>query len=118
MKKLIILLSVVFALTNTSKASHLMGGEITTVHIGNGQYVVMLTIFRDMSGISIGTTPQTITVFNNPNLQSLTLQYDSTWVHPLFGLQNGQPIPNFPYGVDVYFFVDTIALSPATMDLT
>ncbi len=118
MKKLIILLSVVFALTNTSKASHLMGGEITAVHIGNGQYVVMLTIFRDMSGISIGTTPQTITVFNNPNLQSLTLQYDSTWVHPLFGLQNGQPIPNFPYGVDVYFFVDTISLSPATMDLT
>ena len=65
MKKLLVLLLVVFGFSLQSKASHVMGSDITYECLPNGQYVFTVTIYRDCAGANLGAT--TSLSFNSPS---------------------------------------------------
>ncbi|MBP7388917.1 MAG: hypothetical protein KA841_00855, partial [Chitinophagales bacterium] len=47
-----------FFFTNTASASHIMGSDISFRCLGGNQYEVVVTVYRDCSGISVpGTIP-------------------------------------------------------------
>lgn len=90
MKKIIIILSLVFAFLNTSNATHFMGGEITVTHISGSNYFVALTAFLEITGIPFSQTAETITAYDiNGNIISPLLMPFLNVVHPLYGLQSG-----------------------------
>ncbi|MBI3511440.1 MAG: gliding motility-associated C-terminal domain-containing protein [Bacteroidetes bacterium] len=53
-------------------ASHLMGGEITWICQGNGQFVFQMKLYRDCNGVQ-GPAAASIDVFNNPSLSSIAM---------------------------------------------
>ena len=53
MKKLLLLISIIFLGFTSTYASHLMGGEITYTHVSGDDYEVTLIIYRDCSGIPV-----------------------------------------------------------------
>jgi hypothetical protein len=59
MKKLAVIVLVFLSLIgiNQTKASHLMGGEITWTCVGQDSFMVKLIIYRDCNGITLGVTP-------------------------------------------------------------
>ena len=119
MKKIIILLSLVFAFSNTSNGSHFMGGEITVTHISGNDYFVALTAFGDMNGITLSPTNQTITAYDiNGNVTSPLLMPFLNVVHPLYGLQSGAQIPNMAYPVEMFLWGDTVIIPTGTKYLT
>ena len=77
MKKLIFCLALLFAFTN-SKATHLMGGEITWQCIKTGtdagKYIFTVKVYRDCQGIPISTTMSLI-AHNVPSLTTINLNY-------------------------------------------
>ena len=78
MKKILLLVLIAF-FSFTSSASHLMGGEITWKCIKSGSDVGMyeftLKVYRDCSGISLGTFSQTISVWGHPTITSFTADF-------------------------------------------
>lgn len=89
--------------TLTTYATHLMGGEITLQDLGNQEYQVTLIVYRDTVGIPMSTTAAIN--FNGPNNASfsISIPYDS--------VISGSLLPMYPYGVEIYLFVDTVTLS-------
>ncbi|MDR9488613.1 hypothetical protein, partial [Salibacter sp.] len=68
MKKIIFLFVLMLsmaAFNNKAKASHAAGAELSISCLGNNQYEVSLSFFRDCSGISAPTGPQQIN-FTSP----------------------------------------------------
>ncbi len=100
MKKFILSLFVGLSAIFSAQATHLMGGEITVLDIGNNQHVVTLIAYRDTVGIQM-TTAANIQ-FDGPNNQNFmrTVPYDS--------IISGNLLPMYPYGVEIYLFVDTV----------
>ena len=94
MKKLLLLLLVVFSLQ--TQASHLMGGQITSKNIGGLTYEVTLTLYRDTLGIPMYTS-ETINYLDSTGgiLASHIRTYDTN-------------IVNIGNGVERYQFIDTI----------
>lgn len=58
-----------------SFANHWMGGEITWVCQGGGDYVFTLKIYRDCSGPPVNTTSQNIRVWGHPTLTQIPVAY-------------------------------------------
>lgn len=58
--KVIFFLQILILIPNLSKASHIVGGEMTYRCLGNNQYEIMLTIFRDCENGNPGA------YFDNP----------------------------------------------------
>lgn len=101
-KSLLILTSLLFGYS--SHATHLMGGEIVAQQINGYQYQILMTVYRDTAGIPMQTTAQfNITDSAGTNVTTLTTPYDS--------VISGNTLPMYPYGVEVYFFIDTITFS-------
>lgn len=101
MKK--IYLSAILALLSLqASATHLMGGEILLQDLNNGQHVVTLLVYRDTVGIPMDLTATFN--FSGPNGQSFftTTPYDS--------IISGNLLPMYPYGVEIYLFIDTVSL--------
>lgn len=71
--KLLFVLILLFSFQN-SKATHLLGGEITWECSTNGNYIFTLTLYRDCNGINLNTFPQTI---NNPAGTNITCNFVS-----------------------------------------
>ena len=55
-----------------TRATHIMGGEITWECLSNGQYQFNMKIYRDCNGINLGTS-QVIHVLNHPGLSQFTM---------------------------------------------
>lgn len=55
-----------------TKASHLMGGEITWNCVGGGQYVFTLKLYRDCNGITTAGVAS-LNVFNHPTVTTIPL---------------------------------------------
>lgn len=70
------LIMLCFVPTN-SKATHLLGGDITWVCNGNGTYTFQLRIFRDCSGPSISTAGQSLRVWDHPTISQIPLTFIS-----------------------------------------
>ena len=119
MKKLIILLSIVFTFSNTSDASHFMGGEITVTHVSGNNYFIVLTAFRDMNGITFSQTSQTLNAYDvNGNSSPILISYHANSVHPLYGFQNFTQVPNMAYDVEMDMWYDTVTIPIGTKYLT
>src|SRR5690554_6192983 len=61
----LILLSVIFFIPNT-KASHVMGGEVSWKCLNNGQYVFYMTIYRDCTVLTWNYKDELIRIYGNP----------------------------------------------------
>jgi hypothetical protein len=118
MKKICIILSLVFAFSNTSNASHFMGGEITVTHVSGNDYFVALTAFRDMNGIPFSQTPETVSTFDINGISTPILMPFLSITHPTYGLQSGAQIPNMAYPVEMYLWGDTVTILTGTKYLT
>lgn len=96
-------LSLILALFSLqASATHLMGGEILIHDLNNGQHVITMLVYRDTIGIPMDLTATFN--FSGPNGQSFftTTSYDS--------IISGNLLPMYPYGVEIYLFIDTVTL--------
>lgn len=102
MKKLILSTFILLFAISGARATHLMGGEITMLDLGNNEYLITLITYRDTSGIPMSTTAQFN--FTGPNNSSFTTSthYDS--------IISGNLLPTYPYGTEIYLFMDTVTL--------
>lgn len=108
MKKLFFaLIALTFFAIPDANASHLMGGEITAQNLSGNTYIVTLTLYRDTMGIPV-INPQPIDVYDNTTNTLIT-----TLQTPYNNFISGNVIPFYPYGVEVYFFIDTLTLPGA-----
>jgi hypothetical protein len=99
MKKLLLLVSVCI-LSLTGKATHLMGGQITSRNLGGLTYEVTLTAYRDTLGIPMYPT----TLFNFSDAAATWSQVDVVSL-------NGPVV--FGNGVEEYTYIDTIIFPAA-----
>ncbi|MBC8267066.1 MAG: T9SS type A sorting domain-containing protein [Flavobacteriales bacterium] len=119
MKKIVIILSLVFAFSSTSNASHFMGGEITVTHISGNDYLVVLTAFRDMNGITFSQTSQMLDAYDSSgNSSTIFVDYHANSIHPLYGLQAFTQVPNMAYPVEMDMWYDTVSIPTGTKYLT
>jgi len=104
MKKIFTLILIVSALTSgyVSKATHLMGGEMTVEHLGGNTHVIHFQAYRDTIGIPFAMTAEFKIYDNSYNLLLTT----SVSQLP----SSGGLMPGYPYGVETYFFHDTIVV--------
>jgi len=113
MKKIILSFLFVLSISFSGLCTHIMGGEIIAEHNGNNNYRILLTMYRDTIGINTDSV-QTFNIWQNGAIIStITTQMDPNANHPIFGFQQGTLLPYFPYGVELYFFSDTITLPGA-----
>lgn len=87
------------------RCSHLMGGEIIVQNDQVGNHEILLTLYRDVTGIMLPNT-QTLNVFDSGgNLVSTIISnLDSTAHHPIFGIPNGSLLTNNFYSTEIYFY--------------
>ena len=66
-----------------------MGGEIVVQNDQVGQYEILLTLYRDVTGIILNNN-QTLNVYDSSGNQVTTIvsSLDSTVFHPVFGISN------------------------------
>ena len=89
----------------SGRSSHLMGGEIVVQNDQVGNYEILLTLYRDVSGILLNND-QTLNIFDSAGNQVSTIvaTLDSSAFHPVFGITNMSLLPNNSYGTDIYFY--------------
>ena len=100
------------AIPNKTEASHAMGADLAYTCLGNGQYALTLSFYRDCTGISAPTSA-TINMTSSCNTLIATLPLIS-WVEispicptALSSCQGGtEP------GAEQYIYSDTISVSP------
>ncbi len=100
MKRLLILAITLFSTLYTANATHLMGGEITVQDLGNGTHMVTLIAYRDTVGIQMTSTVEL--EFRHP-----LGHYMQKFV-PQDSIISGNLLPMYPYGVEIYLFIDTV----------
>ena len=88
MKKIILILIVLFSFVNTH-ATHIMGGEITWECIKDpsnpdvGKYIFKMKVYYDCDGTSGSAFAQTIDVWGHPSVTSIILDWElSTDISP------------------------------------
>ena len=82
-----------------------MGGEIVVQNDQVGNHEILLTLYRDVTGIMLPNS-QTLNVFDSGgNLVSTIISnLDSTAHHPIFGISNGSLLTNNFYSTEIYFY--------------
>tara|TARA_B100000767_G_C19741539_1_gene526409 strand:- start:548 stop:1909 length:1362 start_codon:yes stop_codon:yes gene_type:complete len=84
-------------------ATHLMGGEIVSQQISGLQYKITLTTYRDTIGVAMAPSANfSVKDTSGSVIMTFSTTYDS--------IISGNTLPMYPYGVEVYFFIDTITL--------
>ncbi|UKN01808.1 gliding motility-associated C-terminal domain-containing protein [Paracrocinitomix mangrovi] len=69
--KLLFILLFVLSFANVGKATHIMGGEITWVCLGSGQYQFDLILYRDCNGLDIVDPTLDIEVWGHPTVSTI-----------------------------------------------
>lgn len=113
MKKLLLIVIILFAFASKSSATHVMGADITYTWISGNDYQVTLTLYRDCSGSTIGTTPQDIDLSSSCGNFSASLDWVSTTnVSQVCATAtttcNGGTLP----GTEQYIFTGVVTLPP------
>ena len=93
--KNILIISLILFSNLSARSSHLMGGEIVVQNDQVGQYEILLTLYRDVTGILLNNN-QTLNVYDSAGNQVTTIvsSLDSTVFHPVFGISNTSLLPN------------------------
>lgn len=93
MSKLLLIFAFTLGLFFQSRASHVMGGEITWECQG-GNYVFTLVFFRDCNGAEVNAVSENLRVWNHPTLTSITLPFISRIdISPTCNQVAGSPVP-------------------------
>lgn len=101
-RNLLLILSAILLFPFGSKASHLMGGEVTAQHIGGGDYLLIATAYRDITGIPMASqVGMTISNINTGWDTTIMVQHDT--------IISGTTVPSVPYNTEIYIFADTFA---------
>ncbi|MEQ8624704.1 MAG: T9SS type A sorting domain-containing protein [Vicingaceae bacterium] len=66
MKKFLLLSLILFSLIKTSKASHILGGEMGWTCLPTGKYIFHMTVYRDCTGIPFIYENETIIIEGTP----------------------------------------------------
>ncbi len=109
MKKILTLITIL-CLGYSAQATHLMGGEIIVTDLGNSNYEIKVTHYRDSLGIPLAPSIYVDVDTLDPatgaytNLFQVTVDRDTNNI--------GTILPNFPYGIEVGIYVDTIMIAP------
>lgn len=106
--------------TILSNASHLVGGDLTYTCIGNNQYRVKLTVFRDCNNTMVLFDPVVpIAVYEGGNYFSVN-HVDLTNFYPNTPLVADSCSPPPPSNVCVEFaeYIDTVFLPPSPLGYT
>jgi len=110
--KLFLSLSFLFLFLFQAKAAHLVGGEISYIHLGNNKYQIVFTLYRDQfsTGAALPNS-LTYTVFNADNT---ILLEETTYQRTVDILNNPNTnpclIPPANIGVQRGVYLDTITL--------
>ena len=99
------LIFLILLISFSGRCSHLMGGEIVVQNDQVGNYEIILTLYRDVSGILLNSN-QTLKVFDAGGNQVSTIvsSLDSSIFHPVFGIPNMSLLPNNSYGTEICFY--------------
>ena len=101
---LLIILTGILLFPLHSKATHLMGGEITVQHLSGSDYAIVATAYRDTVGISMA--------FNLPiSITNQTTGWDTVLNVSHDTIISGNLVPLVPYGTEIYIFADTFSFS-------
>ncbi|HTM66766.1 MAG TPA: hypothetical protein VL093_10625, partial [Flavipsychrobacter sp.] len=110
MRRLLLLLLTVAA-GLSAQATHLMGGEIVAqFDTANNNYTITMTHYRDTMGIPMDLTVTLDVYQGNGGVWSLV----TSRTVPLNTALSTLLLPNFPYGVEVGVYTDTISLAPGS----
>jgi len=116
MKKIILLLTVLFTFSNAN-ASHLLGGEITWQCIksgpNQGEYIFTMKLYRDCDGITLSQFPQDLDMWGaGAPVTSISLDFDTVIdISPICNVVNsGYPAldcygPNPAGAVEEYVYI-------------
>jgi len=102
MKKITVLVLLLVGIIIPTYATHLMGGDITVQDLGNQEFKVNLIVYRDTIGIPMADTAYIYFAGPNNASFSINIPYDT--------VISGNLLPMYPYGVEVYYFTDTVTL--------
>jgi hypothetical protein len=94
MKKLVLFCFILLMGWNQASATHLMGGQVTSLNIGGLTYQITLTAYRDTMGI--------------PMYLQTQFHYENATGFNQVNLVNASPMTVFGNGVEMYKYVDTI----------
>ncbi len=92
MKRILLIISVLFSLAVPTRASHFMGGEIYWVCLPNGYYQFHMRVYQECAGILYSTTQVQLQT-NVPGLSTITLYFiDTVDISPVCAAD-----PSFPH---------------------
>lgn len=109
-----------FTNITTTNATHLMGGDLSYECLGNGDYRVTLTVYRDCNGINAGST-QTLTTIDNCGLNDYTMtKISSQEITPTCPLFTGSACNNGGgiYGVEEHIYQVTLNIPTSCSNIT
>ena len=109
---LLVVVGIIFSSTNEVKATHAMGVDLTYICLGNGQYAITVSFYRDCSGISappdadvtLTSSCSTFTV----TLPQVSFQEISSLCPTAVSTCQGGSEP----GAEQYIYTDTVTLPP------
>jgi gliding motility-associated-like protein len=114
MKKLLFIFIFLGLLIPTTKATHIVGGELNYLYLGNDEYEIRLTVYRDCwNGVPPFDDPAALGVFDTNNILLQTIYMDFVFLDTLPLTINSPcvlPPTNVCYEVTTY--IDTITLPP------
>lgn len=116
MKKFLLAIAILFSGITNSYASHLMGAEITYVHVGGNDYEVTLVVYRDCSGITVGTN-QTVTFQSASCSQNINFAIPFIQTNDVSQVCAGQTTTcngGFVPGTEQYVYRGIVNLTPCS----
>ncbi len=114
MKKLFFVIALITFLVPTTKATHIVGGELNYLYLGNDNYEIRLTVYRDCwNGVPPFDDPAALGVFdtNNVLLQTIYMSFISLDTLPLT-INSPCVLPPTNVCYEVTTYIDTINLPP------
>lgn len=126
MKKTLLAVAVtIFCLltgASTVRASHIMGGELTYHWMGNNDYQIVLTLYRDCIGIPAPSPTTTAYVYSScgANMPVLLNEISNTNITPACDLSQTCIVPNTSgsYGVEKHTYTGIVTLPGTCSDYT
>ncbi|BDS09468.1 T9SS type A sorting domain-containing protein [Aureispira anguillae] len=110
----VIIFSLIFL--NKSKATHLMGGDLTYACLGSNQYELTLTIYRDCNGINLGTVQ---VIYQNDDCGATSSHYmmlvHSEEITPVCANAQASACNGGggAYGIEKFVYQKTVTLNPS-----
>ena len=111
MKKIIFFICLFVLLFTNTKATHLMGGDITYLNLGSDSFEVTVTIYRDCNGIPISNSLLEVSTGSgsaNYTLQLISVK-DITGVNPNCP-QSSKCSGSYQYGIEEHIYKANVKL--------